>query len=119
MEKRFFDIWQKRMCGSLVGLVNGLFGGGGGMIVVPLLSRETGEKEAHATAILVILPISVIALLVYLFHETLPSALYLPVSIGATIGAWIGTSLLCYLNARIVRIVFSVLMLFAGVWMVL
>lgn len=50
---------ERIICGTAVGLANSLFGGGGGMIAVPLLQR-TGldEKRAHATAILLILPIS-------------------------------------------------------------
>ncbi|MBO4594177.1 MAG: TSUP family transporter, partial [Clostridia bacterium] len=48
----------KIIVGIIAGLINGLFGGGGGMIVVPclkyLLKYET--DSAHATAIAVILP---------------------------------------------------------------
>ena len=38
--------------GLLLGAVNGLFGGGGGMIGVPVLSDVLGyeRKQAHATA---------------------------------------------------------------------
>ena len=46
--------------GCAVGAVNGIFGGGGGMLVVPLLTAAGGKPPlvAHATAILVILPVS-------------------------------------------------------------
>ena len=44
--------------GALIGIINGFFGGGGGMIVVPLLTEKFGfsQKQAQATAIFVILP---------------------------------------------------------------
>ena len=54
--------------GCAAGAVNGIFGGGGGMIVVPLLT-SVGQKPplvAHATAILVILPVSLASAIVYL-----------------------------------------------------
>ena len=47
------------VCGAATGAANGLFGGGGGMIAVPLLRAQgLEEKRAHATAIAVILPVS-------------------------------------------------------------
>ena len=48
--------------GVVTGFCNGFFGGGGGMIVVPMLVLllKLSPKKAHATAILIILPISVI-----------------------------------------------------------
>ena len=50
---------KKLLCGTAVGAANSLFGGGGGMLAVPLLcATGYAEKQAHATAILVILPVS-------------------------------------------------------------
>ncbi len=44
--------------GALAGAVNGLFGGGGGMVLVPLLSGWCGMegKRSFATCVAVILP---------------------------------------------------------------
>ena len=43
-----------------VGVANGLFGGGGGMLVIPIFTILLGleEKLAHSSAILTILPLS-------------------------------------------------------------
>ena len=35
--------WQIAVFGALIGVINGFFGGGGGMIVVPLLNKMFGE----------------------------------------------------------------------------
>ena len=53
------NFFKRLTAGALTGAVNGLFGGGGGMIAVPLLGKMLGyeDKEAHATAIFVIAPV--------------------------------------------------------------
>lgn len=53
--------------GALAGLVCGLFGGGGGMILVPLLTRWAGleDRRAFATATCVIAPLCLVSLLFY------------------------------------------------------
>lgn len=55
------------MCGLLTGAVNGLFGAGGGMLAVPVLTYVAGldERKSHATAIAVILPLCIISTIVY------------------------------------------------------
>ena len=60
--------WKKIGGGLALGAANSLFGGGGGMLAVPLL-RAGGlpERKAHATAILVILPICLSSLFLYFF----------------------------------------------------
>ena len=53
------------LAGSSAGAVNGLFGGGGGMVLVPLLTNKTGlsEKEIFPTSVAIILPICIVSLL--------------------------------------------------------
>ena len=53
------------IAGLAAGVVNGLFGAGGGMILVPLLSRcdDFTEQEVFSSSILIILPICIVSLL--------------------------------------------------------
>ena len=69
MEEKSIKNVQRVASGTAVGAANSLFGGGGGMIAVPLL-QKTGmsEKSAHATAILVILPVSLLSFVLYVYH---------------------------------------------------
>ena len=105
--------------GVFSGFVNGLFGGGGGMIVVPLLcyllKRE--GKESHATAILIILPLSLISSIFYAIFGKFNFSIGVPVSIGVVCGGVVGALLLSKLKAKWISIIFSVVMLFAGVKM--
>ena len=49
------------LCGLFSGLVNGLFGAGGGLLAVPALERIGGleTQKSHATALLAMLPLSI------------------------------------------------------------
>ncbi len=101
--------------GALIGAVNGLLGGGGGMLAVPLL-RAGGlpARNAHATAIAVILPASAVSGLVYLAGGFVPPGTLVPVAIGVAAGGLLGAKLLNVLPVRAVTLAFGVLMLLAG-----
>lgn len=105
--------------GGAIGAVNGFFGGGGGMLCVPLLGGPLGEpaKVSHATAMLIILPISIASAVTYALSGTFDLKLCLEVGVGAVIGGIIGALLLKKLNSTAVSIIFAILMTAAGVKM--
>jgi len=53
--------------GLVTGIANGLFGSGGGTIVVPAMVLLLKEEEhvAHATAISIILPLTLVSAFIY------------------------------------------------------
>ena len=107
------------LSGFFAGLVNGLFGGGGGMIVVPSLRKFLGYKtnSAHATAIAIILPVSVLS---GAFYTAFGHFEFQPVfftAIGVTAGGIVGAFLLKKLRSKYVTLIFSVLMAAAGIKM--
>lgn len=109
--------WQRALGGSAVGAANGVFGGGGGMIAVPLLERieKKGETQAHATAIALILPASLVSAVVYLWAGLVPWTILLPVSLGVLAGGYLGAKLLPVLPPRTLSLLFAALMLAAGI----
>ena len=62
--------WKYRISGAAAGLVSGLFGGGGGMVLLPLLTRwcRVEEKTAFATCVAGILPFCVVSAAIYLLR---------------------------------------------------
>lgn len=104
------------LAGCLAGLINGIFGGGGGMIIVPtlVLLLKYNPQNAHATAILIILPISIISTLFYAYFGVFDLGVTLPVSIGVIAGGVIGAFLLSKLSNKWLIIIFSVVMAVAG-----
>lgn len=102
--------------GLIAGLINGIFGGGGGMIVVPMLTNllECKQKLAHATAILIILPLSIVSGLFYAAFGNFNLRVGLPTGAGVILGGVIGALLLKKLSSKIVVMTFCVLMAAAG-----
>lgn len=107
--------------GSIVGLINGFFGGGGGMICVPFFEKfaKMETKNAHATTLCVILPISIVSSFVYLYNNDLNFLDLSIITIGAMVGGVIGAIFLKKLNSKVISIIFAVIMLVAGIKMVI
>lgn len=108
--------WFYSLLGAAAGFLNGLFGAGGGVAVVPLLERAGVEsKKAHATSIAIILPLSVFSALLYLRGVTPrwgEALRYLPMGIvGAVLGAW----LLKRIDNRLLRRIFGCMILLSAV----
>lgn len=107
------------LTGSVAGIANGLFGGGGGMIVVPMLNflLKYENKHSHATALLIILPLSIVSGLLYTIFGNFNINSGVPTVIGVVLGGIIGALLLKNLSSKVIVIIFSVAMAIAGIKM--
>jgi uncharacterized protein len=105
------------LVGVAAGFLAGLFGVGGGILIVPGLVLAAGmdQRLAHGTSLAAVVPISVASLVTYAAHDNVdwPAALWL--SLGAVAGAVVGTKLLHVLPHRTLAILFSVIMLTSAV----
>lgn len=115
--------WKKLAIGTVTGFANGLFGSGGGTIVVPAMERFLGveEHKAHATAIAVILPLSVLSLAVYLWKTELGEVwqVALWASAGGLLGGVVGAKLLSRVSGLWLHRIFGGFMIAAAVRMIL
>ena len=102
--------------GSLTGLINGLFGGGGGMIVVLVLEKllKLSPKNSHATAVFIILPLSIISGILYLTFGSFEVKSGLLVMGGVIFGGVAGAFALKKLSNKWLIAIFSLLMAVAG-----
>lgn len=117
--RKMANVRKGLLSGALLGTVNGLFGGGGGMVAVPLLERSLPARKAHATAIAAVLPATVLSGAVYLFTGRAPLSVLIPAALGVTLGGYFGARLLPVLPVRATNLLFAFLMLLAGIGMVL
>jgi uncharacterized membrane protein YfcA len=106
--------------GIVTGFFNGLFGSGGGTIVVPAMVflLEVKEQRAHATAIAVILPLSIISSFVYFNNNLIDWKLTLNVVLGGVVGGYIGAKILNKFSANMLRKIFGISMIIASIRMV-
>jgi hypothetical protein len=104
-----------------VGFANGLFGAGGGALLVPALSGFMGytTRHAHATALAVMLPLSVLSAVYYTVGVEVDWTAVLYVSGGGIAGGVIGAKLLNKLSSLWLRRLFAVFMAAAAVRMML
>lgn len=105
------------LMGAIIGIINGLFGGGGGMICVPaliyLVSMPT--KKAHATAIAIILPLCIVSAIMYLCFFDIKLDITAFTGIGVLAGGILGALLLKKIPNKVILILFALIMTAAGI----
>jgi hypothetical protein len=106
--------------GLITGLCNGLFGSGGGTILVPGMVFILGleEHKAHATAIMVILPLTILSTLIYYKGSFFDWPTTLRVVSGGVVGSFIGARIFNWIPASVLRKIFGTFMIIAAVRMV-
>ena len=89
------------------------------VLLVPFLHYvlKDDTKVAHASAILIMLPISIISALLYIIKGQFVFDITLPVLIGSAIGGIIGAILLKKLKSNIIIIIFSIVLVASGIYM--
>ena len=112
--------WILAALGTAVGAVNGFMGGGGGVFAIVALTAVAGlqQKNAQATAILIILPTSLVSAVIYIFSGSVDWTVTLYSTIGITLGGVLGALLLKKLNNDTLKLIFGFVLILAGVRMV-
>ena len=111
---------KNRIAGAAGGLINGLFGGGGGTVLLPLLTGWGGlqAKKAFATCVAIILPMCCISAAVYLWQVRPELRVVLPYLATCTLIAWLSPlSGMNEINSLLLQLG-SGYVLFAGVFLI-
>ena len=105
------------LVGIGAGFLSGLFGVGGGILIVPglVLVAKMDQRIAHGTSLAAVLPIAASSMVTYWAQDHIdwPVALFL--AIGAVAGAVLGTKLLHVLPHRTLGIAFSALLIASAI----
>ena len=120
-KEKILEVLKLVGVGVLAGVVNGFFGAGGGLLIVPLFSIvcKLDSKTTHATTLGCVLFMCISSSIIYFVKHELDFKLILVCGIGSVIGSLIGTKLLKNLKNNVIDLVFSMVLIIAGVSMIL
>ena len=114
MKNKYFNFNIKNsIIGLFTGFVNGIFGSGGGTLLVPILNNNS-----HATALAIIVFLTSASSVIYISKGTYDISLTLKVAIGSIIGGILGAKLLSKVTGKFLRITFGTIMIIAAIRMV-
>ena len=113
--------WLKTVVfGLIAGFCNGIFGSGGGMIAVPFLQREgLSSVKSHATAIAVILPLTIVSMFRYASFCKVDISTLVTICLGGILGGVLGAKLLKKFSNKWLDYTFGVFIIIAAVRMVM
>ena len=108
--------WKYTVSGIVAGIVNGFFGGGGGLALVPMLSGlcHLDARSSLATSVAVILPLCVSSSIVYFLRTGLTISSAVPYLIGGLIGGIIGGLVMRRIPTNMLRRSFALLAIYGG-----
>lgn len=98
--------------GLVAGFLSGMFGVGGGILIVPalVLALRFDQRLAHGTSLAAVLPIAASGLVAYAVEGEVDWPVAIAMAAGAVAGAVIGTHVLHLLPVRTLTIGFVVLL---------
>lgn len=121
MNKKYLNLnFKNTIIGCFTGFINGVFGSGGGTLLVPILNNilKVEEHKSHATALAIIVFLTSASSVVYVSRGTYDVNLTLKVAAGSIVGGIVGAKLLCKLTGKFLRISFGLIMIIAALRMV-
>ena len=120
LSKKTLRIFKYMGIGFVAGVANGLFGSGGGTIAVPAMVflLEEDEHRAHATALLIILPLTIVSAYFYLSKNYVDWNITWKAMVGGVVGGAVGAFLLNKCPSGLLRKIFGAFMILAAFKMI-
>ncbi len=113
--------WELFALGLCAGVLSGMFGIGGGIIIVPALTIFFGYEQrlAIGTSLgALLLPVGLPAVLGYAAEGLVDLATAVPVAVGLAIGALGGARLALNLSPKTVKQLYGAFLIIVGVWFI-
>lgn len=108
---------KNRLAGTAGGVINGLFGGGGGMVLLPLLTKwsKLEARAAFATCVAIIFPMCCVSTAVYLYQVRPALSMVVPYLAGGVAGGLVGGLTFDKVPVRLLKAIFGLFLLYGGV----
>jgi len=109
------------LIGIISGIVNGFFGAGGGLVIVPMLKKfdKQDSKTIHATTLGCVLFMCLSSSIIYFVNECIDFKLVLFCTIGSLIGSAVAVKLLKKLKNIYIDLIFSGVLIIAGISLII
>lgn len=109
------------LAGAAGGIANGLFGAGGGMILVPLLQRwvKLDDRDCFTTALAIIFPMCLVSIGVYFLQGAMPLRDAIPFLVGGLLGGLLGGILFPKIPTKWLHRALGILILWGGIRLLL
>jgi hypothetical protein len=107
--------------GAVAGILSGVFGIGGGVIIVPALMYILGfpVHKATGTSLAVLLPpIGLAAVVEYYHHDNVDLRAAVVIALASIVGAWIGALVANRVSGLALRLSFGVFVVLMGIYII-
>lgn len=107
----------RRAAGAGAGVVNGLFGGGGGMVLLPILTKWGGiaPRSVFATCVAAVYPMCIISATLYCLRVRPALSVLLPCILGGVVGGIVSGLTFEKVPVRILKLIFGAFLLYGAV----
>ena len=110
---------KTRRCaaGAAAGMINGLFGGGGGMVLLPALTKWGGvtQRGAFATCIAAIYPMCIVSAAIYCLRVQMQWSVLLPCLLGGAVGGVVAGKTFRKVPVRMLKLIFGAFLIYGAV----
>ncbi len=106
--------------GFIAGILCGLFGTGGGVVIVLFIALylQLDQHIAQATAISITFVAATVSSVIYYFHGNLAWSIILPIAAGSIIGGYLGAKMMNRVPSSYLKRFFGLFMILSGMRMI-
>jgi len=108
------------MIGSLAGVISGMFGVGGGIVIVPALvyfAAFTQHKATGTSLAILLPPIGLMATLEYYKHGNVDRRAAMIIAVAMIAGAWLGAIIANKMSGPALKFSFGIFIVVAGLYL--
>ena len=108
------------LLGMITGFLNGLLGAGGGLVLLLFLKRslKLEAHKAHATAVAIMLPLSMLSALIYVGKADVSWSMALWLALGGMAGGYLGARILNRVKPKHLGKILGAILIFSAIRMI-